>query len=138
MNGKGFNQKNVYICNITTCIMNTFIKKSLAMVVLFGMAAVAFADRGVGKKNKSKVLLNISTPSTLRNSIAANLKTGLMYKGSLLSSQLSVGNNSIMNNSIVTYQKGNTVYIIPYKRKIVMPDISQGYTGMKLIIKSKK
>jgi hypothetical protein len=114
--------------------MKTFTKKLLTIALLFGIAQVAMADRGVGKK-KNKTVLNIYTPSTLRNSIAFNLKSGLSYKGSLLSSTQTVG-NSIMANSLITYQKGNVTYVIPYKHKIVMPEISQGYTGMKLIIHS--
>jgi hypothetical protein len=114
--------------------MKTFTKKLLTIALLFGIAQVAMADRGVGKK-KNKTILNIYTPSTLRNSIAFNLKSGLSYKGSLLSSTQTVG-NSIMANSLITYQKGNVTYVIPYKHKIVIPEITQGYTGMKLIIHS--
>jgi hypothetical protein len=114
--------------------MKTFTKKLLTIALLFGIAQVAMADRGVGKK-KNKTILNIYTPSTLRNSIAFNLKSGLSYKGSLLSSTETIG-NSIMANSLITYQKGNVTYVIPYKHKIIMPEITQGYTGMKLIIHS--
>jgi hypothetical protein len=105
----------------------------LALTVLFCTVEVAMADKGAGKKNKAKVALNIITPSTIRNSISFNLKSGLTYKGSLLTSQQIIG-RSIMNSEIVTYQKGNTIYIIPYKHKIVMPEIQQGYTGLKLVI----
>jgi hypothetical protein len=114
--------------------MKTFTKKLVTIALLFGIAQVAMADRGVGKK-KNKTILNIYTPTTLRSSIAFNLKTGLSYKGSLLSSTQTVG-NSIMSNSLITYQKGNVTYVIPYKHKIVLPEIAQGYTGMKLIIRN--
>ena len=40
-----------------------------------------------------------------------------------------------MAHSVLTYQKGNMTYIIPYKQKIILSDIKQGYTGMKLIIR---
>ena len=115
--------------------MKTFTKKLLTIVLLFSVAQVAMADRGIGKKNKNKTILNIYTPSTLRNSIAFNLKTGLRYKGSLLSTTNTVG-NSILINSLITYQKGNITYIIPYKHKIIVPEIKQGYAGMKIIIRS--
>lgn len=114
--------------------MNSFIKKLLTIVMLFSVAQVAIADRGIGKKNKNKTILNIYTPSALRNSIAFNLKSGLSYKGSLFSNT-TVG-NSIMSNSLITYQKGNITYIIPYKHNIVVPEIKQGYSGIKVIIKS--
>ncbi len=115
--------------------MNTFTKRLLTIALLFSVVQVAMADRGIGKKNKNKTILNIYTPSTLRNSIAFNLKSGLSYKGSLLSNTNTVG-NSIMSNSLITYQKGNITYIIPYKHNIVVPEIKQGYTGMKVIIRS--
>jgi hypothetical protein len=114
--------------------MKTFTKKLLTIALLFSIAQVAMADRGIGKKNKNKTILNIATPSTLRNSIAFNLKSGLSYKGSLLTSTKTVG-NSIIANSLITYQKGNTTYIIPYKHKIAVPEIKQGYTGFKIIIR---
>jgi hypothetical protein len=41
-----------------------------------------------------------------------------------------------MSTTLVSYQKGNTIYIIPYKQKIIMPEVKPGYTGMKLIIRS--
>ncbi len=114
--------------------MKTFTKKFLTIVMLFCMAQVAMADRGVGKKSKNKTILNIYTPSTLRSSIVFNLKSGLSYKGSLLNSSEIVA-NSIVSNSLITYQKGNVTYIIPYKNKIVVPEIKQGYTGIKFIIR---
>ena len=110
-------------------------KLILVAVVLLSPTLSALADRGISKKSKSKVSLNISTPTILRNSVSLNLKSGLRYTGSFLVNQTNI-NNSMISNSLVTYQKGNTVYIIPYKQKIIMPEIKPGYTGMKLIIRS--
>ena len=118
--------------------MYKFTKRLLLLAVLFGSANVVLADRGFGKRNKSKATLNVNTSTTsLRSAMSFNLKYGLSYKGTLLTSSVRV-NNGIMNTSLVTYQKGNTTYIIPYKNKIVMPDIKQGYSGIKLILKSHK
>ncbi|MBS1510416.1 MAG: hypothetical protein JST86_06240 [Bacteroidetes bacterium] len=111
-------------------------KLTLMAAVLLGTGLSALADRGISKKSKSKVTLNISTPTTLRNSVSLNLKTGLKYTGSFFVNQQYSG-GSFINNSLVTYQKGNTVYIIPYKQKVVMPDIKpDGSTGMKINLKS--
>ena len=107
-------------------------------VVLSGFAAITFADRGAGKRNKLKTLLNINTNYSLKNSLSANIKTGLTYKGSLLTSNRQVIGSSIISNSLMTYQKGNITYIIPYKQKMMVPEMTQGYTGIKLIIRSKK
>ena len=115
--------------------MKSLTQKLLTIALLISMVQVVMADRGIGRKSKSKTLLNITTPSLLRNSIAFNLKSGLSYKGSLLTKETVVG-SSIMGSSLITYQKGNTTYIIPYKHKIVIPEIRQGYTGVKIIIRS--
>lgn len=115
--------------------MKSFTQKLLIVALLFSVLQVALADRGVGKKNKSKTLLNITTPSLLRNSIAFNLKSGLSYKGSLITNESNL-NTSIISNSLITYQKGNMTYIIPYKHKFAIPEMRQGYTGVKVIIRA--
>lgn len=110
-------------------------KMILMISMLSGIGFSAMADKGIGKKSKAKVTLNINTGNSLRNSISLNFKTGLKYTGSLLVNQ-QLNGKSYLNNTLLTYQKGNTVYIIPHKQIIAVPDVKQGYTGMKLIIKS--
>ena len=114
--------------------MASFFKITILLTALSGVAIVVFADRGVGKKTKSKTILNINTSktSTLKNSIAANIKAGLNYKGSLVTKTM---NNSMIRTTLVTYQKGNTTYIIPYKQKMAVNEMQQGYTGVKLILR---
>lgn len=104
------------------------------MAVLAGTTASALADRGIGKKSKNKVGLNITANTTLRKAVSFNLNSGLKYTGSLLMKQQAVG-NTMLSTTLLTYQKGNTVYIIPHKQIIAIPEMKQGYTGMKLIIK---
>ena len=115
--------------------MNKISKIAMIVLVLNGIMLTTFADRGVGKK-KTKVSLNIVNNVPFSKALSFNLKTGLKYKGSLLTS-VETNKNSILYNTLVTYQKGNTIYIIPYKQRIVVPEMKQGYTGMKLIIKPK-
>lgn len=110
-------------------------KMILVVLVLSGIGFSALADKGIGKKNKTKVNLNINAGNSLRNSISLNLKTGLKYTGSLLINQQFDG-KVLLNNTLLTYQKGNTVYIIPHKQIVAVPEMKQGYTGMKLIIKT--
>jgi hypothetical protein len=118
--------------------LNPMLKKAkmvLLILMLSGIGFSALADKGIGKKSKSKVTLNINTGNSLRNSIALNLKTGLKYTGTLLATQ-QVNGSSFLSNTLLTYQKGNTVYIIPHKQIIAVPEMKQGYTGLKLIIKT--
>ncbi len=115
--------------------MSKISKIALLVAVLNGIVLTSLADRGVGK-NKKKVSLNITTPETLSKTLSFNLKSGLKYKGSLLN-RVETSKNGLSYSSLITYQKGNTIYIVPYKQKILVPEVRQGYTGMKLIIKPK-
>ena len=85
---------------------------------------------------KGKVKLNISTVGSLRNSISFNLKSGLTYRGSHLLNQ-TITENSIVSDELLSYKKGNTIYLLPYKQKILIPQYSQS-EGYKLIIRSRK
>lgn len=115
--------------------MTKIAKKILLLGILTGTMLVSFADRGAGKKSKNKIILNINTTSSFKNAISFNLKGGLKYKGSLLSNTQQT-NNTITTTELITYQKGSSIYIIPYKQKIIVPEVRQGYTGLKLIIKT--
>lgn len=115
--------------------MSKISKIALLIAVLNGIVFTTLADRGVGK-NKKKVTLNIATSGSVSKTLSFNLKSGLKYKGSLLN-RVESSKNSLSYSSLITYQKGNTIYIVPYKQKILVPEVKQGYTGMKLIIKPK-
>ena len=114
--------------------MTKITKIVLLMSILNGFMLTTWADKGVGKK-KAKVPLNLVNANAPK-SLSFNLKTGLKYKGSLLNGSAG-SKNTVSYNNMLTYQKGNTVYIIPYKQKVVVPEMKQGYTGMKLILKPK-
>lgn len=108
----------------------------ISVILLFcGVGLFTFADRG-GFVKKNKTQLNITTSGNLRNSIAFNLKSGLEYRGSTILNRVQIGNH-IINDALISYKKGNTVYILPYKQKILMQQYSQN-EGYKLIIRSKK
>ena len=113
------------------------ISSKIVIVALFicGVCFYTFADKG-GFAKKSKTQLNIKTSGTLKNSIPFNLNSGLMYRGSFLLNSQQIG-NSVVNDAYVSYRKGNTIYILPYKQKILIPEYSQK-DGYKLIIRSKK
>lgn len=108
-------------------------KLILIVAVLSGTALSAWADRGIGRKSKNRISLNIGTASTFKKSISLNLRSGLTYTGSLLAKKQI--NGMTVNSSLITYQKGNTVYIVPYKQKILVADMGKGYAGTKLIIR---
>ena len=102
------------------------------MTILTAQMFVSFADRGIGKK-KARVVLNIKTPNNFTSSLNFNLRNGMRYTGSITTN--SVTTSTTKFNTLITYQKGNSVYILPIKQKIFVADVRQGYTGTKLIIK---
>lgn len=107
----------------------------LVMTVFCGICLIASADRG-GFIKKEKTKLNIATTGSLKNSIAFNLKSGVIYRGSYLLNQTRT-ENLLVRDEILSYKKGNTVYLLPYKQKILIPEYTQA-EGYKLIIRSRK
>lgn len=110
--------------------MSKITKIVLLCAILNGIMFTSLADRGVGNTKKTVATNNFKA------SISLNLKTGLKYKGSLLTG-VSSNKTGLTTNNLVTYQKGNTIYVVPHKQKMIVPEVKQGYTGMKLIIKPK-
>ena len=113
----------------------TKVSKISALILLICFIAyVAVADRG-GFGRRNKIHFNIVTLSTLKNSISFNLKSGLYYRGNTVLNKQQI-NNSIFSSSIISYQKGNTIYILPFKQKVLTQSYSPS-TGYKLILRSK-
>jgi hypothetical protein len=115
--------------------MNKYSKIALVVLLFCGVCFLALADRG-GFVKKNKTQLNITTKSTLKNSIAFNLRSGLNYKGSFFSNTQQIG-NTFISDTYISYKKGNTIYILPYKQKVVIPEYTQK-DGYKLIIRPRK
>ena len=115
--------------------MNRLTKIILVLVVFNSATALASADRGGFGRKRSKVHLNITTFHSLKKSIPFNIKSGLTCRGSMLVDQQQVG-TTFYNSTLLTYKKGNTVYVLPYKQKVLIPDYKPS-TGYKLIIRPK-
>jgi hypothetical protein len=122
----------LYLFKSINISLKKILRISLLVTVLTGQMLFSFADRGVGKK-KTKIVLNIKSPANFNKSLNFNLRTGLKYTGSLITAP----GNVCSFNTLVTYTKGNSIYILPYKQKIIVADIRQGYSGTKLIIRRK-
>ena len=115
--------------------MTKYSKIVTVLLLVCGVCVFAFADRG-GFVKRNKTQLNIKTNGNLKNSIPFNLKSGLTYRGSFLTDQEQIG-NSLVSDAYISYKKGNTVYILPYKQIILIPEYSQR-DGYKLIIRGRK
>ncbi|HVZ95789.1 MAG TPA: hypothetical protein VG847_02865 [Chitinophagaceae bacterium] len=115
--------------------MSKISKIALLMLFVCGIFFIALADRG-GFIRKNKTKLNITPAGNLKSSIAFNLKSGITYKGSFFLNRQLIGNNMV-TDAFVSFKKGNTIYILPYKQRTVIPQYTQ-QDGYKLIIRSRK
>ena len=97
-------------------ILTPFSKKMLTSILLVAAGIFAIASMGGGgSKAKDKSVKPEFTP--IRTTNGFTLKAGPAYHGSFLLGQ-ERNKNLVLLNSIVTYQKGNTTYIIPCKYKV--------------------
>jgi len=105
-------------------------KKLTFSFILLGFAVLAFASMGGGgSKSKDKTVKPAFTP--IRTTNGFTLKAGPSYHGSMIFSQEKV-NNLVSFNSIVTYQKGNTTYILPCRYKVQTNSVPQQGSSLQL------
>ena len=101
---------------------------SISMIVF---VVLAFASKGGGDKKKKVGTRADFAPINIAN--AFTLKNGTSYMGSHIFSQQKE-KASFSVNTVVTYQNGNTVYIMPYKYKVsIAPLNSPSKTNLQLL-----
>ena len=84
----------------------------------------AFATLGDGKSGKV-------TPAPAKNNLTSrnfSLRTGYNYKGNQIFS-LEPEKKFIMLNSVTTFQKGNSTYVLPLKKKVFLGKIKFNPAG---------
>lgn len=111
----------------------------IAVVLLFtGFTFAALGSIGGGSKAKTSNLLKADF-APIRTSRGFSLRSGFKYTGSITLSEDKT--SSFVNyNSLVTYQKGNTTYILPnhYKVSLTTPDVKSNLQLLNLRIKLSK
>jgi hypothetical protein len=110
--------------SVTNNQMKKLTRKTAICAVLVVMAILAFASKGGGgdKKNTGSFRNNF-TPIRSLNSFT--LKTSATYSGSYVFNQQKQ-DNRLSFNTMVTYEKGNTIYILPYKYKVNISCLNNG------------
>jgi len=113
-----------------TAILTTTAKKALTSLLLIGVGVWALASMGGGgNKSKDKAVKPEFTP--IRTTNGFTLKAGPVYHGSIIFGQEKT-KNLVSYSSIVTYQKGNTTYILPCKYKLQTSSISQSGSSLQM------
>ncbi|HUP10719.1 MAG TPA: hypothetical protein VM187_00860 [Niastella sp.] len=99
------------------------LKKTIISCAMIGVFALALASSGGGDKKKAETLRKPDfTP--IRTTNGFTLKAGPAYTGSHTFNSVR-SNNYITRSTVVTYQQGNKVFILPYKSRVTCtPDKS--------------
>jgi len=101
---------------MTTIQMKKLMKPALFFVSFVIIVSLAFGSKGgddKGKKGNTKLKSDF-VPIRMTGAL---LKNGFTYTGSHIYS-LQKERTSFSLNALITYQKGNTTFIVPYKYKI--------------------
>ena len=100
-----------------TLNLNHMLKKSLVIgIAMIGTVVLALASSGGGGSKKKSLASSKQGFTSLKSSYGLTLKAGPNYTGSYIYS--SQRNNVVSYNTLITYQKGNTIFILPYKYKL--------------------
>jgi hypothetical protein len=91
------------------------IRLTAVSLLLFAVTALAFASKGGGEKKKHHEFDNNFTPINAASSFS--LKNSPLYSGSIVSFHPQADNRMSMS-AMITYQRGNTTYILPYQYKV--------------------
>jgi hypothetical protein len=111
----------------STLKLNHMLKKTIISCAMIGAFALALASSGGGDKKKAEALRKPDfTP--IRTTNGFTLKAGPAYTGSHTFSSVRCNSNFITRNTVVTYQQGNKVFILPYKPRVnVTPAVNSSY-----------
>jgi hypothetical protein len=94
---------------------NTLSQCALALAAMLFVSLTVFAVDGIVSKSKSSK----AAYSNMKRNLSLNLSSGYTYRENRSFGNRKTGRDNSLN-SIITYQKGNITYILPYKTKSVI------------------
>ena len=101
-------------------VINRFTKKDFVTAVFITASLAAFATLGEGGKKGTKKTSQtklLSANIAPHNFKTFSLKSRYNYRGSTILSNPIQHKYMMLNTTVVTYEKGNTTYILPLKKK---------------------
>ena len=92
-------------------------RKMLVSTIMVGVVGLAFASKGGGGEKKSANVPLKTNFTPIRTTNGFTLKTGPTFTGNYFLGTEKT-NNYVSFNTLVTYEKGNSIYIMPYRYKV--------------------
>lgn len=104
--------------------MRKMLRKAFASMLLLAVVGLTFASKdGGGDKGKKSDAIPLKTEFVpIRTTNNFTLKAGPSYSGSVLLSQEKT-KTSISFNTLITYEKGNSIFVMPYKYRVNTPSM---------------
>lgn len=96
-------------------IMSPHTKYLSGLLVALSISLGVFAVDGIVMKSKSTK----SSFSNMKKNLTLSLREGFYYKDNKSFGYRKNGGISAFN-SVITYQKGNVTYIMPYRNKVIL------------------
>ena len=110
--------------NLSAKILKPLLKRKLATAVLFAASSVAafatLGDGGGAKKGQSSIL--IASKPVSYSAKDFSLRSGYNYRGNNLLNTPKV-QKTVMLNTVTTFQRGNTTYILPLKKRVILDKV---------------
>lgn len=105
--------------------------KKLSVLLLLAVSAIgAYATLGDGKSKKELPKKSLFSNKTMTNG-TFSLKSGYTYRGNQVINT-APQQTYISLNTTVTVQKGNTTYIVPLKKKVLLPNVKLDISNRQL------
>lgn len=99
----------------TSIFAANIFKKAGVLSIGLTLSICVFAIDGIVMKSKS----GKSSFSNMKKNLSLSLREGFSYKDNK-SFGFKRNGHTVMFNNVITYQKGNITYILPYRNKVVL------------------
>ena len=108
---------------LTPFFVHKFINKRTAAFIMLSFFAIgAFATLGDGKRKSELPNVSLLSAKTTTKQGTFSLRSGYSYRGSNIINTQSE-KRVIRMNTVVNMQKGNTTYILPLKKNILLGNV---------------
>lgn len=105
-----------------TILFKLLTRKLAVIILIASSAAGAFATLGDGKVKSNKAKRSLLSDKTSVKAGTFSLKSGYSYRGNTV---INSRTQKYVNlNTVVSYQRGHTSYVLPMKKKVILDKVT--------------